>query len=307
MRVDQAKGGTNQPGVDAATFAIGAGMRMRYDVPHPLLADYVTGYAIYISEDRDPMANWYLPAPPILSILLDAGPMSVTIRNQSFDNLAQATLWGPTSDAFRTVTRGGVSVGIGLTALGWATLTTESAGSHRNRVTPLSTLVDPEALSSLIDALEALDDDAAIGPTLDARLPQLFRIEVGDRDHIKGLARLILTNGVIGVDDVAARLGVDTRTLRRVATRYYGMPAKTLLVRARFVRSFVGWMQAGEPTSYQGIDSSYFDASHFLLDAQKYLGTTPRRFVRREITYLQASLRVRAAVLGAAAHVLHAA
>lgn len=307
MRADQATGGTNQPGVGAAAFAMGPGMRMRYDVPHPAIADYVTGYAIYISDDRAPLTNWYLPAPPILSILLDAGPMSVTMRNRTFEDLPQATLWGPTADAYRTTTQGGISVGVGLTAMGWTSLARRSADLYRNSVTDLAEMVDPSLLGSLVGALEALDDDALIAPLLDERLVDWFSVEVADRDHVQGLSRLILTNGVIGVDDVAARLGVDTRTLRRIATRNFGMSSKALLVRARFIRSFASWMAAGEPASYSGIDSSYFDGSHFLLDAQKYLGTTPRRFVKREIPYLRASLRARAAVLGAAAHVLHAA
>lgn len=307
MRANQASGGTNQRGVDPASFHIGPGMRMRYDVPHPSLAEYLTGYAIYIDDGRAPMVNWYLPAPPIMSILLDAGPLSVTIRRQTFDDIPQATLWGPTSDAYRTVTHGGISVGIGMTALGWACLTGKSADLYRNRVTPLAAMIGTSTLATLIDALQALDDDAAIAPLLDERLPALFRADTHDQEHIAGLSQLVQTNGVIGVDDVAERLGIDTRTLRRIATRHFGLPSKALLVRARFVRSFARWMAAGEPASYAGIDSSYFDASHFLLDAQKFLGTTPRRFVKGDITYLRASLRARAAVLGAAAHVLHAA
>ena len=36
------------------------------------------------------------------------------------------------------------------------------------------------------------------------------------------------------------------------------MPPKSLLLRARFIRSFSRWMMHGEPPSYEGIDASYY-------------------------------------------------
>ena len=306
MRVDQAAGGTNRPGVPAEVFAMSPGRRMRYDVPAPGLADCVTGYAIYISDNREPMHNWFLPAPPMIVILLDAGPVSARFRNADVAAIPRAGVWGPASHAFRLTTRGGISVGIGLSAEGWARLTARSALLLRDRVTPLSRLVPPDAAAQLVGALEALGDDADIAPTLDGLLPGLFTRTPPALDRIRALGHMVLSDDPCGVAEMAERLDVDTRALRRIATENFGMPPKSLLLRARFIRSFSRWMMHGEPPSYEGIDASYFDTSHFLQDAAKYLGTTPRRFARLELDYMRTSLRARAAVLGAAQHSLHA-
>jgi AraC-like DNA-binding protein len=307
MRVHHAAGGTNSIGIPPSIFAMPQGQRMRYDLPDRRLADCVTGYAIYIGDDRAPLLNWYLPAHAMITILLDAGPVAVQFRHRRYADLNWASIWGATSHAYRTTTHGGISVGIGLTAEGWARLTAQSAGDWRDRVAPLSDLVDPAAVAPLVGALEALEDDAAIAPLLDRMLPPLFADERPEHAQVRAFGALVVTNGIIGVEDVANRLDIDPRALRRLATAHFGMPAKPLLIRARFVRSLVAWLSAGEPASYEGIDSSYFDKSHFLRDARSYLGTTPRRFAGLETSYLRASLRARAAVIGASAHALHAA
>ena len=113
------------------------GMRMRYDLPQASLAECLTGYAIYSASDRNPLVNWYLPAPVMISILADAGPITVAIGNHRFGPLERASLYGPTSRAFRTVTHGGVAVGIGISAIGWSRMTSRLAGDFRNRIVPL--------------------------------------------------------------------------------------------------------------------------------------------------------------------------
>lgn len=305
MRVDQAQGGTNQVGVPAEAFAMPPAMRIRYDVPAPGLAACVTGYAIYVCDHRKPMINRYLPAPGMIVILLDAGAATVRFRHGDEVAMPQAALWGPTSHAYQTTTRGGISVGVGLSAEGWVRLTRASARAHRDRIVPLEEIIQADAVAAMIAALEALDDDGKVAPLLDRMLPALFREERPEDAQIRALDRLVVAGAPIGVDAVAENLGMDTRALRRLATDHFGMPAKTLLSRARFVRSLARWLLAGTPRSYAGIDASYHDQAHFLKDAHTYLGMTPRRFVRADADYLMASLRARAAVTGAAAHVLH--
>lgn len=305
MRVKDFAGGTNLPGVPASAFAMPPGMRMRYDVPAPALANCVTGYAIYAADSRAPMFNWYLPAPPKIIVLLDAGPLSVRLRNRDVHVEDHACVWGPTAHAYRTTTHGGISVGIGLSAEGWSRLAARSARPFANQVVPLTQFTSANMRARLVDALEAVEDDADLAGVLDRMLPEILGPERPGADKLRALDRLVLSDGVIGVEDMAERMGLDPQALRRLAADHCGVPVKALLTRARFVRSFVRWLMAGEPASYQGIDSSYHDVSHFLRDAGKYLGTTPRRFARLEIPYLRASLRARAAVIGPPAHALH--
>ena len=305
MFVDQVRGGTNSPAVPVEGFAMPPGMRMRYDLPDPALSDFVTGYAIYTSSDPAAMLNWYLPAPAMISVLVDAGPLEVSIGNHRFGPLDRASLYGPTSRAFRTETHGGIAVGIGLSALGWARMTARSAGDFHNRVVPLASVTGPAMSTRLTEGLDLLDDDAKIKPLLDSILPLLFRRPHPREDLIRAFSALTVTDGVIEMKDVADRLDIPTHELRRMATRYFGMPPKLLLRRARFLRSFIRLITDAGLNDYSKIDSSYFDASHFLRDAGTFLGTTPRRFVASDTVFLKASLRARAAVIGAPTQALH--
>lgn len=305
MRVDQASGGTNSPDIPSAAFAMPPGMRIRYDRPSSVLSDNVTGYAIYISDQRQPIVNRFLPSPAMITVLLDAGEVSVSIRNRSYAAVPTVSIWGATSHAMRTVTRGGIIVGVGLTALGWSRLTGMPADQHANTLGALAGVIGTAASARLCGTLDGLDTDADIAPALDRMLPPLFAHHQSDAALVQALEVLVLTEGIIGVADVAERLDISTRELRQLANRHFGMPSKMLLSRARFVRSYARWMMLGELPSYAGIDSSYFDASHFLRDAQTYLGMTPRRFASQDIAYLRASLYARSAVIGSPAHTLH--
>lgn len=306
MFIDQVRGGTNSRNVPTEAFAMPPGMRMRYDLPDPALAEFLTGYAIYASQDRTPMLNWYLPAPAMISVVVDAGPLTVSMGNHRFGPVDRASLYGPTSRAFRTETGGGIAIGIGLSAPGWSRLIARSAGDFHNRVVPLSDALGRKISAQLVDGLDALDDDALIKPLLDAIFAPLFERPHPREDLIRAFAALTVTDGVIEMKDVADRLDIPTHELRRMATRYFGMPPKLLLRRARFLRSFISLIRTDGMSDYSKIDSSYFDASHFLRDAGTFLGTTPRRFVASDTVFLKASLRARAAVIGAPTQALHA-
>ena len=305
MIVEQVQGGTNSSGVSPAAFAMPDGMRIRYDLPDPSLAEFVTGYAIYAAADRAPMVNWYLPAPAMISIVVDAGPITVSIGNHKFGPLEQASLYGPTSRAFRTVTTGGIAVGIGLSALGWSRMIARPAADYHNRVAPLRSVIGAQVNDRLIEGLEALDDDSSIKPLLDALLQPVFAVPHPRDALIRGFTALMVTDGVIEMKDVADRLDIPTHELRRMATRHFGMPPKLLLRRSRFLRSFIGLIRGEGVSDYSSIDSSYFDASHFLRDAGTFLGTTPRRFIGADTVFLRASLRARSAVIGTPTQALH--
>ena len=300
------RGGTNRPGVGPEAFAMPPGKAIRYDLPTGSLRDDVSGYAIYTDTSRIPATNWFLPAPAMICIVADAGPVSIDIRKGAFGPLSRASLYGPTSCAYRATTTGGVQVGIGITPLGWARMIGAPASDHHNRVVPLAAVTETALVADILDRLDALDDEAGIAPLMDALLAPLFAREHPYEATIRHLSALLVTDGVIEITDVAVRLDLPQPLIRRISTQVFGMPPKLLLRRARFLRSFVALLKAGEPMTYDGIDSSYYDLSHFLRDAETFLGTTPRRFMAQETTFLRASLRARAATIGAPVHALHA-
>lgn len=305
MRTEDLRGGTNRTDVPLNAFAMPDGLAMRYDLPGGSLRETVSGYATYAARDRAEMINWFLPAPPMICVLLDAGPVSITLRQHRF-NVERVSLYGPTSRAFQATTNGGIQVGVGLTALGWIRLVPLSSSAFHNRVLPLRAIMSEALSDSLLNSLLALVDEREIAATLDAILTPLFANEHPYDDIVKRFTELMLVDGVIEIADAADRLALSSDTLRRVATYAFGMPPKMLLRRARFLRSFIGLLSSGGMQAYDRIDSSYHDASHFLRDANDFLGTTPRRFMAQGTTFMTASLVARAAAIGAPAHALHA-
>ncbi|VVT19492.1 conserved hypothetical protein [Sphingomonas sp. EC-HK361] len=291
---------------DAAQPGMPAGTRVSYFQPAPDLRTAITGYNAYAALSDEPRVDRFLPAPAMLCVSVDAGPVTVEIGRHRFDPVATASLYGPTTRPMRITSRGGGMIGIGISPIGWARLTRRAATDIQNRVVPVTALLGERLADRLARDLAATKVVADIAPTLDAVLAPLLAKPYPEEPLIAALAAVIVADGDPDIGTVAAMLGVPTAKLRRTAMRYFGMTPKLLLRRARFLRSFLrdngldGTGRKGE------IDRSYFDQSHYLRDAQTFLNTTPRRFLMEEHVFLMGSLHARAAALGAPTQALHA-
>jgi hypothetical protein len=307
MRVAEMVGGTNSAGVPPHVFALPAGHIVRYDLPAAALRPYISGYAIYGCTDRAPRTDSFLPAPPMICILADAGPVSVSIRNHHFHDIPDVALYGPTTEAITTVTRGGIDVGIGLTPLGWAALMARSAQTYRNRVFALRDVIGSGLADTLRAAVDRCDRDAALGPALDEVLSHVLPRPVRERPIIEQVSALLMEDTILTAGDLAERCSITGSALRRLCNEVCGMGPKLLLRRARFLRTYARWKLSGSSQGSEVLGGSYHDVPHYLRDARTFLGTTPQRFDARSNLFLDASLRARAAVLGASAHALHVA
>ncbi|MEN2786284.1 hypothetical protein ABC969_07615 [Sphingomonas qilianensis] len=311
----QMLGGTNCPGIAVETFAMPPGMSIRYDQPANDLADYITGYHVYCADTRHRgQVDWFLPGAASIRIAIDAEPFSVSIARRTFDPVPQVSLFGPTSHALRAVTNSGILIGFGISALGWSRLIDQPAAAFRDRVAPLATAVAGDFGPRLYAALQATDREGQVAPVLDALLreqltplhhPRGAACAQRDDALVRQLMAFIARDGSIEIGHIAATLGLEPHALRRLAVRHFGFPPKLLVRRARFLRSFLRILGPGHTIDYGKLDQSYFDLPHFLRDANTFLGTTPRRFLARSTPFLDASLRARAAVLGAPTQALH--
>lgn len=284
-----------------------------YAAPDAGLADFITGYQIYHASGG-PQVEWLLPGVPNVRIAMGAGPIAVRIGKRCFDPLPVVTLTGPTTHALRATIDGtgddneggGRLVAFGLTPLGWARLVRRSAADLRDRMVPLASVTGPELPDALVRELAAAGGEGeAWARALDRMLAPLFADPAPDEPAIAALTAILVDPAVVSVVDAAERSGLDAALLRRVSKQHFGMMPKLLLRRSRFLRSFLGFFRSGDARGYAGIDPSYHDTSHFLRDADRFLGTTPRRFMAVSTPFLDASLRARAAALGASTCVLH--
>ncbi|HEX8485604.1 helix-turn-helix domain-containing protein [Sphingomonas sp.] len=298
-------GRTAVPGGCRQAFIMPPGLSIRYDAPAAAIADSITGYHVYSSAVPADRVDWFLPGTANIRVTLDAGPVDLTIRRRTYAPLPQATLFGPTSQAMRAVTRGGTMIGIGISALGWARLFPNAASDCRDRIFPLGEAMGHAITAELVDTLTATDRDRGVKPALDAFFLRHLGPFHADAPHIRRLMALIVDEYNDTLADVAIQMSLPAHTLRRLSARHFGFPPKLLLLRTRFLRAFTDMLASGDPLDYATVAPRYFDASHFLRDARTFLGTTPRRFMAQPTTFLQASLRARDAVLGAPTQALH--
>lgn len=306
MDVTSLAGGTEAIGVPSSVFDMPEGSVIRYDRSSAQIAEFITGYHLYAAHGPSSInkVDWFLPGTANIRITLNAGPIAVRIRRE-FSPLPPVALFGPTSQAMRAVTNGGIMVGIGICALGWARLFKQPASAYHDAIVPLERLTGPTLPCMLSEALAAAPDEHAVKPILDAVLAPSLTTPNPDEPVIRALSGLLIDPEAHQVSIIAERLGLPGHSLSRITSQYFGMSAKPLLRRARFLRSMTRMMRQPAGQYIRDIDPSYYDASHFLRDAEYFLGMTPRRFMALSTPFLDASIRARAAVLGAPTQALH--
>ena len=294
--------GSLTPGVRIDRFDLPAHTALRVEWPTAALRGLVANYHVLDSDraHHDGAQQWLLPSWPTLRFILAPDAMALTIGTRRYDPLPTAALYGTASRAMCMTTHGGVTVGVDLTPLGWARLFDLRADLYRDRVVALETVLPPGWVARTMQRLRDSDQGAGVKPILDEMLLTIVAPPTRDDSAITALQRLIADDATRELTAASVTLGVTPEALRRLSTRYFGFPPKTLLIRTRFLRSLIRMLLAGSDADYSAIAPTYFDASHFLRDADRFLGTTPRRFLRQEHRFLAAFLRATAEVRRAA-------
>lgn len=299
--------GSHTPGISVEAFELPPNTALRYEHPDPRLARYITDYHVLdsIEIDAGGVVEWMLPSWAAIRIVLADDPITIRLGNRIYDPVPTASLYGVTSRALEISTLGGVTVGAGLTPMGWARMLRTSADMFRDRITPLDELLPCEVVDTLVASLRASDR----GPAVKGILDEFFLRQMGpphpDEPLIEQINGLILDPDITNLTTAAAAIGINEPHLRRLSKRHFGFPPKTLLMRTRFLRSMVALIRHGAPADYSALGDDYHDTSHFLRDAGRFLGMTPRRFMAMKTPYLDAALRARAQVFGASMMALH--
>lgn len=267
---------------------------VRYYRPAAALGEFVVDYGIYDSGPPGRhRANTYPPGIANLCILIGGGAMQVRIRNRFYPEAPRAMLFGPTSHAMRVDSDGGRLVGMGITPLGWSRLFDRAASATANRLLPLSELWGVAAAGTIHARLSTAGSDAEVVETLNAFLAARLGPATKDESLIAALARLVLDPAVEESTTAAERMGVPVPTLRRLANSYFGFPPKLLMRRARFIRALVAVAVYGERADFARFAPSYYDRSHFIRDAQLFLGMTARRFASEMTPLMRAMIEGR--------------
>lgn len=300
--------GSLVPGVDPEAFGLPPHTACRYELPAAPLRQLISTYHLYDS-DRDHhhgSDHWLLPSWPSIRFILAPDRIALSIGPRTYDPMPVAALYGTASRAMRMTTHGGITVGLDLSPIGWARFFGDNADEFRDRIVPLDSVLPPIWVRTAIERLHAASGPAAIVAVLDDMFLALAGPPTRDEPEIAALLRIINDDRTHDMAQAAEQLGMTTAALRRLATRYFGFPPKTLLIRTRFMRSLVRMLLDGDRADYRFMAPTYFDASHFLRDARRFLDMTPRRFMMSGNDYLVACLRARRIVLEAARNAMSA-
>lgn len=287
--------------------ALPSAPRMRYWKPAHHLAGLVSGYHLYavVPGPTGRVSDVFQPAWPSVRFTFgEAVGWRVRQRDGAWRAVPPRSLFGPTSRVTWSESGPGLTVGIGLRPCGWARLVRAEAADWADRVGPSDAAVSI-AVATLARRLAELTDDEQVPALFDAVLT-----EAADRAKRRGEATVaaveaaLLDPDVLTVDALARRIGVSTRSLERLSHRAFGFTPKLLLRRARFLRSLHAVARSAMSERATAIDASYSDYSHFVRDAQDFLGMSPQSFLKLDTPLLKQSLALRQAVLGAPAQAL---
>lgn len=217
---------------------------------------------------------------------------------------ARGALFGPTDRTGIVRSAGpGSTVGVGLTALGWATFIHQSAHDHANRIHDLVAIFGPEA-DQLWAELQAADWQGCCD-RFDAFFGQLAAVAPQPDPLISRVEQALVNANLDTVPDFAEGLGMTERTLARLCHRAFGFSPKQLLRRQRFLRTLA---QIGDrldqPLSVL-LDGGYYDQSHFIREFKAYMGMTPLAYFHSPRQMMRRAAAERMRTAGARVQGLH--
>ncbi|WP_052507966.1 AraC family transcriptional regulator [Sphingomonas hengshuiensis] len=288
--------------MQAADFCLPPGTALRYELAADPLRPVLSSYSVLDSDPavQSGAVNWVLPGWARLWIILAPDPLQITIRNRHYPALRAAMLFGVTSRAMPVSAYGGVTVAIDIGPLAWARLFQPSAELLRDRITPLDELLPPGWSEDLITGIERSDRGAQVKGVLDDFFLNRMPPPHPQEKLIAAIAALLGDERTHDLAGAAARVGIGKRALLGLTKRYFGFPPKILSMRTRFLRALTGMLLQPDVPDFSAIAPGYHDASHFIRDANRFLGMTPRRFLAIDMPYTRAALRARRLVTGAA-------
>lgn len=283
-----------------------AAVALRFFLPPERMRPFVTTlYHMEISgAEEQPVEDWLHPEWANLRII-PARTIEAGIGETPLERMPRAVMTGPTSVATRFRASTGRSWGIGLMPRGWARLTGVSASAYADRY------VDAEADAGLA-RLRPLcgcvtEREGSVLDERDALLRelQLLLARPATREAEILRAEAALTDPRHhSVTELAAALGMSTRTTERFCSRVFGFSPQLLLRRQRFVRSLAKFMLDPSLKWIDTLDGHYHDQAHFVRDFKRFMTMSPSEYGKLSHPVLAAAAHARMAVAGEAMQVL---
>lgn len=278
---------------------------MQFHLPHPALRDCISAYYVLRVGDA-PVDDRLHPEWGNLRFVL-SGVWTCSLDDRvGADTIApEAMLFGPTARSLRITGSGGAeTLGIGLLPMGWARLVRLPANRFANRIVPLSDLLGRH-VDTLLRALRRDGDTAARFARLDRLLLALLAGAPEADPQLAAIHKTLVSGEIGTVAAFAAALGLQERTLQRLAPRLFGFAPKPLLRRQRFLRTLDQMAHnPGRPLTGL-LDAGYVDQPHFVREFRAFMGLSPSAYFAEPRTMMRLAAAERERVVGEAMQGLH--
>jgi AraC-like DNA-binding protein len=276
---------------------------VRFYLPAETLRSLVTSY--YVVDAPAPLADFTHPEWGNIRFLL-TGDMRFgdASGNDMMPPPTPACIFGPSDRARKFDSQGGVTMGVGLTPLGWLSLIGSDASKAANAILPLGDELGTPG-EALRQTLIAARDDVAMVAILDAVLSARQPISSPYYDAAARVQQALLEGTVNQVADLAAAVAMEQRTLHRVCSMVFGFSPVRLLRRQRFLRTLAKVRDSLDQPLGKLIDSHYYDQAHFNRDFKAYMGMSPMAYFASPREVMRRAVEGRAALLGAPVQGLH--
>lgn len=290
--------------------AIGDAVSVRFFMPSPPLAPYITTY--YLVEARLPygggmVEDWLHPEWGNLRIS-GGGQWQAAIGAAPLTDGPRMIASGPTSLCTHFTMGHGRCWGIGLLPAGWARFIDAPADAHSDSFCDAFSTKDFAALTGLAACVDANRPDAAAeAARFDAYLCDLLgqRPQSPAEQRIQQAHAMLMNKDVATVGEMSEQLAMSPRSLERLSLRAFGFAPKLLLRRQRFMRSLAQFMVDPSLAWIRTLDCHYVDQAHFVRDFKRFMTMSPSAYAALDHPVLRAAARARAAATGQAVQVLH--
>ena len=279
----------------AAAVDVGPPVAVRIYRPCTAHEAYVTFY--YVVEAAGPLTDFLYPEWGNVRFAV-SGIWEVEVPGMPLAGPQHCSLFGPTDRHGLVETGGGISIGFGLTPIGWERLIGGDAALLANRVVPLGDALGPDG-AAIHRALigHAAEGDAAAVAFLEGVVAERLATTKPASSIVLAVDRA-LRGRPDTVEAFAVAAGLSERSLYRVCRHTYGFSPKRLLRRERFLDTLGQARSAVGMPVQDTLGEAYFDQSHFYRDFRDFMAMSPRAYFSapRPLMAAAAEAQVRAGV-----------
>lgn len=257
-------------------------MRLDYYPPTPPMRSLLTMHAVVHGVDRARVE--VLPAMlPNVHIRL-AGDCSYQFGDAPPVAAPPVALIGPTRSAYRMAFGPGFRLlTIGLLPQGWLSLGRVPGQECADQLFAADDLWGATAVDRLLAQLHDAPLDGGHARTVEAFLCGALAEPAAQRmRQLQAVDQWLEASASLSLDELAGRLNVGGRHLRRLTEESHGMSPKALAMKYRALRLAAALSRQPEPPAPgHGLEQAlllYTDQSHAIRDFQRFVGWTPAAF-----------------------------